>query len=352
MKRKRIVIADITSLKSGNQGFGHFFHVADMYTEIFESTFDVYIAGGPVYETKFMKLIKLQYDVDLKEYKHKVTKFFTKIKELLNAKQVLKNEENECIIFQHYSNIILFLSILMFKSKNKIFIIQYKNEIKSFMRRILFLLIKKKISGIIVSKDSIGKEYKIPYIVIPDYIYLGKESISDGVCTYDYGVFGIIRKGKDVVGVAKLFVESNLKLIIAGSIQDATMKSELDKIALASPNITLINRYLPENEYDSLISKTKCVILPYTGCYYNESSSGVVFDILFRKKPVITRNYEFFKFVEDESVGVLFENLNDIDLNSLIEDNKYREIQSNIQMYLEKNSKMRIELMEFIGNCK
>jgi hypothetical protein len=351
MRRKRMVIADITSLKSDNKSFGHFFYVAEMYNNIFDNKFDVSIAGGPIYASKFNNMKRLKYHVDLKEFNQRSTKIFTKLKELINARKVLRDKTNDYIIFQDYSNTMLFLSILLFGSRSKIYLIQYKNELKSKLRRTIFSLIKKRIAGVIVSKDSVGAQYGTPYIVVPDYIYLGKENdSSQAVCTYDYGVFGIIRKGKDVVGVAKQFQQSSLKLLIAGSIQDEEMRTALHEIASQSPNITLIDKYLSENEYDQYIKNTKCVILPYVDDYYNESSSGVIFDILFRRKPVITRKYEIFNFVSSENVGLLYERLDEIDWESMIEENRYRQVQNDIGAYLDHHSKKREELVSFIAN--
>ncbi|MBO7747808.1 hypothetical protein I8J29_26815 [Paenibacillus sp. MWE-103] len=350
-RRKRIVIADITSLKSDNKSFGHFFYVAEMYNSIFDKRFDVTIAGGPIYASKFSNIMRLKYNVDLKEFNKRFTKILTKLKELINARRVLKDKNNDYIIFQDYSNTMLFLSILLFGSRSNIYLIQYKNELKSQMRRRIFNLIKNKIAGVIVSKESVGAEYGTPYIVVPDYIYLGKENETDQTaCTYDYGVFGIIRKGKDVVGVAKQFSQSSLKLLIAGSIQDDEMRTELYAIASTSSNITLVDKYLPENEYDQLIKSTKCIILPYVDDYYNESSSGVIFDILFRRKPVITRRYEIFDFVSSQNLGMLYEELDEIDWTSMIAEDKYRQVQNDIGTYLEQHSKKREALVSFIDN--
>lgn len=350
-KQKSIVIADITSLKKGNQSFGHFLHVANMYTKILQKEYSVYVAGGPIYQRHFKNILKLKYDVDLTEFERQTTKIFSKVKELLNTRELLKStREDSNIIFQSYSNTMLFFSLFLFKTRNKVFLIQYKNELGSLINKLLFRLIRKKISGIIVSKKIIGEAYNLPYIVVPDYIYLGSDPQVNINEPFDYGVFGIIRQGKDVVNVAKLFVNQNLKLIIAGSIQDSGMKKELEEIAVKNPNVTLINRYLPENEYNDLINKTKCVILPYSDSYYNESSSGVIFDILFRKKPVITKNFTVFKFVRDENLGILYDDLNQINLETLIEKENYNKIQVSINSYLKKNSKKKVELLNFIRN--
>lgn len=340
MSKKKLIIADITSLKNGKQSFGHFFHVADMYSKLFEDKSEVIIAGGPIYKEKFKNLILLKYDIDLREFGCIFLKIRSKIKEFLNARYVLKNVSNSIIVFQDYSNLILFLSLYFFKSNNKIYLIQYKNEIAKGIKKIIFKKISRRISGIICSKKSVGEVYKIPYIVVPDYIYYNDNMYNSNneECKYDYGVFGIIRRGKDVVGVAKRFINSNLKLIIAGSIQDEEIKRELESLTSQYDNIKVLDEYLPVEKYNKLISKTKCVILPYIDDYYNESSSGVVFDILFRGKPVITRRYEIFEFIETYKLGYLYDDLVNLDLNMIIEENNYIQYKKNIIHYLKLNS--------------
>lgn len=349
--KKKLIIADITSLKKGKQSFGHFFNVAEMYSKIFENEYDVYISGGPVYKDKFDKLIPLKYDVDLSEFNNVISKIKTKIKELINARCILKENRDSIIIFQDYSNLSLFLSIYLFNSSNKIYLIQYKNEVKGGFQKIIFNKIKHKVNGIICPKESVGKEYGVPYIVVPDYIYIEGDTNKkyDDVIEYDYGVFGIIRQGKDVVGVANLFRESNHKLVIAGSVQDEMMLKELSYISSKSSNITFINEYLSKEKYSSLISKTKCVILPYVDDYYNESSSGVVFDILFRGKPVLTKKYSIFEFINKYEVGYLYDRLDNIDLNKFISDKKYNKYKENINKYLSNNKNYIDILVRFIN---
>lgn len=347
---KKIIIVDITSLRKDKQSFGHYFSVAQMYSELFKNHEDIYIAGGPIYKEKFDNLIELKYDVDLREFQNKISKIKAKIKEFLNAKYILKNYKDSVLIFQDYSNLVLFLSIYLFKTTNKIYLIQYKDETKNKLQGKIFNKIRNKVNGIICPKESIGKAYGVPYSIVPDYIYTESKAneIKEYNLDYDFGVFGIIRPGKDVVGVARLFMKNNLKLIIAGSVQDDKMLKELKKISEESSNIEFLNEYLSQEKYDELIGRTKCVILPYIDDYYNESSSGVVFDILFRKKPVVIRKYEVFNFIEENSIGYLYNKLEDLELDQFIEEGQYNIYQNNIDKYLELNKCHAESLIKFI----
>ncbi|MDO4190052.1 MAG: hypothetical protein Q4D29_13795, partial [Lachnospiraceae bacterium] len=105
-------------------------------------------------------------------------------------------------------------------------------------------------------------------------------------------------------------------------------------------------------EYNNMISATRCIILPYVDEYYNESSSGVVYDALFAKKPVITRCYEIFKFVRTYKVGILYETLNDIDFSEVMNENDFLTCKRNIEAYLSDNQAYAQKLKEFIGRKK
>lgn len=351
-----IVVADITSLHRGKKSFGHFFQVAKMFEDIFNKNEKVVIVGGPVYEEYNGCKELLKYDVDLQELEAISTKLKAKLKEILNGIKVLKRYKNSEIIFQDYSNTSLFLAICLQKSKSDIYIIQYKSEIDFGVNSFLYKIVRKRISGVLCTKKEVGEKYGIPYLVVPDYIYTGSTENDDSKeneeYNYDFGIFGIIRKGKDIVGVAKRFVGIERTLLIAGSIQDADMQKSLEKLAKENPNITLVNRYLSEEEYGYMISATRCMILPYVDEYYNESSSGVVYDALFAKKPVITRRYETFDFVRIYKMGILYDTLNDIDFSEVMQEKDFLIYKRNIERYLTDNQAYGQRLKEFIGRKK
>ena len=314
----------------------------------------VVVAGGPVYSSYTGNKELLKYDVDLRELDVTGTKLKAKIKEVLNGIQVLKKHENSVIIFQDYSNTSLFLSICLQKTKSPVYIIQYKCEINSGVNALLYKLAKKRIAGVLCTKKEVGEKYDIPYLVTPDYIYTDTKKVEkeSEEYSYDFGIFGIIRKGKDVVGVAKRFVGIERTLLIAGSIQDEDMRKDLENLAKENKNIVVINRYLSEEEYNHMISATRCMILPYVDEYYNESSSGVVYDALFEKKPVITRNYEIFDFVRAYKVGILYNSLNDVDFSEVMNESEFLICKDNIQSYLSDNQAYAQRLKEFVGREK
>ncbi len=345
----KIIIADITSLRNGENSFGHFFQVADMYRDIFGCN-NTIVAGGPVYRKKYHLVYALKYDVDLKELEGTISRIVCKAKEVINCINVLRRLNKDFIIFQDYSNTSLFLGILLCKTKSKLFLIQYKSEVEKFYRKFLFSLIRDRISGIIVPNKKVGEKYKVPYLVVPDYIYThDKFPEKKEAYEYDYGVFGIIREGKDVVGVAMKFIGSKKKIIIAGSVQSKILLEKLTEISINNKNIIFINKYLSQKEYKFYFNNTRVIILPYTDDYYEDASSGVVFDILFAGKPVIARRFPVFSFIKEKELGLLYDKLEEINFENLWSREEYSKFQKNIEKYICINRDNKKRLVNFIS---
>lgn len=353
---ENVVIADITGLHKKENSFGHFFRVAKMFEEGLCQDYNVTIVGGPVYKGYSGNKEILNYDVDLQELQTTVGKVKAKIKEIFNGIAVLRRYKNSIIIFQDYSNTSMFLSICMQKTNSAIYIIQYKSEIDTGINSLLYRIGRRRISGVLCTQNEVGEKYGIPYLTMPDYIYTesngAKKLESNDAYLYDFGIFGIIRKGKDVVGVAKNFVGIKRRLLIAGSIQDKNMKESLEGLAEENENIIVLDRYLSEEDYSNMISATRCMILPYIDEYYNESSSGVVYDALFAKKPVITRKYEIFDFIRQYQMGILYDDLDDVDFSVVMQESEFLACQKNIEKYLSDNHAYILKLKRFIGSEK
>lgn len=351
---ENVIIADITGLHKKENSFGHFFRVAKMFEEGLCQDYNVTIVGGPVYKGYSGNKEILKYDVDLQELQTTVGKVKAKIKEIFNGIVVLRRYKNSIIIFQDYSNTSMFLSICMQKTNSAIYVIQYKSEIDVGINSLLYRIARRRISGVLCTKNDVGEKYGIPYLTMPDYIYTDPDGAKklelNNEYLYDFGIFGIIRKGKDVVGVAKKFVGIKRTLLIAGSIQDKNMKESLERLAKENENIIVLDRYLLEEDYNNMISATRCMILPYVDEYYNESSSGVVYDALFAKKPVITRKYEIFDFIRQYQMGILYDTLNDINFSEVMKDNEFSTYQNNIEKYLFDNHAYILKLKKFIGS--
>lgn len=345
-----MIVADILSLNINGKSEGHYFSVANNYYELFKDKCEVMISGGPVYCQKFKNIIKLNYDTN-----NTKLKILNKIKVLLNARHIMKEAGSDILVFQCSAVSTILLSLLLFKTNAKIYLIQYDKVImNSKLKRLLYRMVKRKISGIICPGDEIGESLEIPYCVLPDYIYTGGEEVINCKSTeYDFGIYGILAKGKGIVEVAEYLSKFTYKVMIAGKVgslkEDEAMIEELKKICKNSKNITLKLGYLSDEDYDRYICKTKYTILNYSESYALRSS-GVIFDIIYRGRPVIAKNRKYVEFVKENQIGMVYDNLKDINWDELMTHNIYSDYQNNIRIYLEKQSKVVSKLVDFLLN--
>lgn len=344
----RIIIADFTTLTKEGKVFGHYAQVAKMYKDIFKF-YDVKIAGGSAYKEQFGKeLILLKHQIELNE-KSVWKKICNKIGTILNGLRLISSTNNSVIIIQPYSFVSNMVSIMLApKRKNKLFLIEYRYEATSILTKFLFRLVKHKIDGIICSQNTVGNQYKIPYIVMPDYIFIDEDmpiSSSENF-EYDFGIVGIMSEGKDIESVIRHVNMSNFSLIIAGYFEDDERYRNVIKL-VKSDNIKIINRYLDEQEYKKILQKCRFIILPYKE-YYRNATSGVIFDTLFNGSPVIAPNYPNFQFLESYGVGKNYEyDFNEINLSEILKNrNMYIE---NLEAYLRANRAEKNKLFSFMN---
>lgn len=306
------------------------------------------VSGGPVYYNHFDNIIKLKYDT-----KNTTPNIINKIKILFNGRRILKEAGSDILIFQCSAVSTILISLILFKTNAKVYLIQYDRSIKnSRSKRLLYKLAKSKIKGVICPGNEIGESLGIPYCVLPDYIYTeDKGTKSDSLIEYDLGIYGILAKGKGIIEVAKCLSKSQYKVMIAGKVgslkEDQLMIDELKKICEQSKNISLKLGYLSEEDYDKYIRKSKYTILNYTESYALRSS-GVIFDILYRERPVIVKNRKYVEFVKENQIGLTYENLSDINWEILMKNDVYLKYQQNIRIYLKKQIKIVDKVVDFL----
>lgn len=349
--KSELIIADIRSHCS-NQGIstGHFIPVARMYLELFRESLQVKIAGGPVYNHYFDKkdLVELPYNVCGDSLKHK-------IKALYNSFQLFQRSKGKTIIFQQSADVTTHLAIaFLYWGKSKIYLIRYSNTgINSTLKRVIYSLCKHKVYGIICPNNEVGESYKRPYLVVPDYIYLGDEDKKKDTATekkYDFCIVGRIAEEKGVVEVAKWIAGKNHSLIIAGKPQTEQLTKELTNECQGKLNITLKLGYISDEEYNHILTHSRYAIMNYQG-EYSIRSSGVVFDTLFAGVPIIGRRCKALDFIEKYKVGQLFEKIDDLsdaNLKSLLlNENRLSKINC-IKEYRQTHAKYKKDLMDYI----
>ena len=118
---------------------------------------------------------------------------------------------------------------------------------------------KNKILGVITSLDEVGRYYKVPYLIVPDYF--PSEEISMDEKIYDLIIVGTVTEQKDYENVIKAVNKTKLNLKIVGYFNDEQRFNNLKIIA--NHNIVIENKYISDDEYKNIIKSGKYVILPY-----------------------------------------------------------------------------------------
>lgn len=346
-----MIIADISSFSSNGHLIGHWPQVAQLYMKALQDSYDVKVAGSELYNSYFSNqdLIVLPYSnqglVEL-GMKEKIKKIRREIK---NCLMVLNGDDPD-ILFQSsgFTSIIITLTLFGRKIKNKnIFLIEYGYYINNKIDRFFFRHAKKHINGILVSKDDVGRKYNCPYCVIPDYLYF-EDPASKGAIKniqYDFAVVGTMNSSKDLASVVRAFRNTSYRVIIAGFFRDRESLRTLK--CQATKNITIKDQYLDDAEYSSIIEKSRFCLLPYKETY-NNISSGVVYDYLFRKKPVIAKRLSSFQFIEDNRLGILYDTSPAEAIESIRSLN-YDLCVKHIEMFLETQKKITETMKKFVG---
>lgn len=343
--KNNVVIADISSIKMNNTIYGHYGKVARMYLNLLGK--NARAAGGPVYKNRFAdsERVDLPYDFELSSMGTKKGRRRFKIYSIKNGIHLFKTVKNSVIVCQPYSFLSWMTAILLTKKRNKIYLIEYRNELDKKLNRILFKLAKRKIDGVLCPNDKVGRTFGLPYLVLTDYIYDKTEMPPHSEnAKYDFGVIGIMSRDKDVADVVKTFTGTDYKVLIAGHF--GGRKDEV--CGQYTDNITVVDKYLTNEEYEQAFSDSDCIVLPYGDAYKNQSS-GVIFDVLFRAKPVITKDFESFGFVKDSGAGVLYNHtLAELDFEKVTSKENKEKMYANVCRFIEQNKAQREKLAEFL----
>lgn len=330
---KTLYIADVKSFNVEGKSQGHYFSIAKNYNDIFKGLYKVYVAGGPLYQDKFNNVYLLKYDT------FKKTSFIlSKLRILRNLYDLFRGKESgDIVVLQSSAVSTAFIGILLFKSfKCKLYLIVYSDEnLNSSLKRILYSFSKRKIDGILCPSENVGKLYKRPYCVVPDYVYTATMKysyVSFENKLYDFTAVGIICRDKGIIEFAKKMKHTRYKILIAGMPQNKDIEEEIISVCADAENIQLNLGYLSEEEYSMSIINSKYCFLNYSGAY-SEHSSGVVFDILFRNVPIIGTKTKFLSFIADYQLGFLYDSLENFDPETVLKKDVYIDYLNNIQKY-------------------
>lgn len=348
-----IIVADLKSLSRKGKMCGHAYPVAKNYVDLYGNECEVRIAGGPVFGTRFSEneLFKLPYDSVEGESGWK-----NKVRTLLNCRYLFrKSQPEDKIIIQQNGASTVFLGIALFaRESNQLYVIQYNTDsISSTVGRWIYKLAKSRIKGFICPSSRILDAYDKPGCVVTDFIYPGND-FADKMPNYhqkkyDFSMVGGIYEDKGVVEVAEKLANTSHRVLIAGKPSNPQLHERLRQIASAAPNITMILDFIDDADYYRYIRESRYCILNYRGCYMDRSS-GIVLDILFNGAPVIGHRCSALQFVEEEGVGLLYENLDDMDFNKALNEELYEKFQNRIASFLIKQQTLKEYFLNYIIN--
>ena len=347
---RRLIIADIKSPQLNGVSTGHFFAVARNYYEMFHDVIKTMVSGGPVYQNQF-KDVLLQLPNDILNTKDSIWK--SKLKYFQNSIELFKETEGDIVVIQQGGVLTSFVAMSLFYKKNsRMFLIQYSKEgVNHPLKRLLYKIVRNKIDGIICPNDDVGKAYERPYCVVPDYIYTGnylcpRKTYEEK--NYDVCFVGRIEEEKGILEVARKIAGTNYKMIIAGKVSFKWIANELKNICDGCANIELKIGYVPDEEYYSYIHNSRFCILNYQG-EYSRRSSGVVLDIIFNDVPIIGKRCQALRFIEENRIGYIYDNLEDLDLSHILTKDYYYSCIREIAIYKRKHEEYKKKLADFIG---
>lgn len=352
--KKRLILSDLFSFNNEGVKTGHYFALARNYQKIFKDIFDVKIAGGYIYKTGFSdeELILLPHE----SYKNDNTrKHLTVI--MRNCRSLMQQTTSDDIIIMQQAKpatCILALALLSKKKRNIILIEYDTSGLSSSVKRVIYNMARRNIRGVICPSEIIGKAFKLPYCVVPDYIFDKEIDLLKSVKfrdkKYDIAMVGRIEPEKGIVEAAEYLAGKPCKILIAGKANEQTI-DKLKSIGNSVDNIDLKLGFVSNEDYQLYISISKFVMLNYQGAYTNRSS-GVVLDSIFNGTPVVGRRCMASQFVEDENMGRLFDDIHDFDISIVNDEIRYRTYIENIEQYLQKHKKFVGKIIDFLQNIK
>ena len=342
-----IIIADVKSLNIGGKATGHYFTVAKNYLEMFTGKSRVTVAGGPLYAQYFPKdvLYVLPYDSIIGR-----SGIVNKIKVIANAWHLIHKFNGKTIVMQSNAIATTFFALALYPGNPHVFMIQYNHmSLDSSVKRLLFRLAKPKIKGIICPSEEIGSAYSQHYHVVPDYVFTKQQyallPAVDSPKTYDICIVGIMTEDKGVVEAATFFAGTEYNVIIAGKPVNKEIEQKMHQLCDTASNITLICGYIDNQEYDAIIRSSRFCVLNYTQAY-SSHSSGVVFDVLYRGTPVIGRECAFLDFVAEKNIGIIYQDLADVDFSQALEESAA--YCDRLHQYLQQQMEASDKLLRFL----
>lgn len=355
--KEELLIADCLGKHDGKGNpFGHYLKAFEQYYQLLKNDFEVSLGITKEYKRKISfcdSFFIIRFGQNYGKTCNRLDKYSSLLKEIINVIMVL-NSKYSIVIFQQTNFIFSLIPLMFYLGKKKIFFIIYKDYlnsggmIKRLLKRFIYSAAKRKIKGLIVGMEEVGKIYNHNYLVMPDYIFNSKFiSHSAMPIKYDIAVVGIINSSKNVIDVVSSFYKTKYRIIIAGKFKDNEQYKKACQFN--SENITIINEYINKEKYSDILESTKYVALPYDPLIYTLNSSGVFYDAIYHFKPLIASNTKFFERVRANTLGYVYVNSINESINILDDSKIYKNYVDNIKNYVKKiNRNNKNKLIDFL----
>ena len=145
-----------------------------------------------------------------------------------NVRALLREAQDDVIVLQCSAVATAYLGLALFKKKEtRVYAIQYSTDgVNSLLKRGLYALCRRKISGVICPNAAIGAAYGRPMCVVSDYISTGtmQPPVPYAQKRYDFGMVGLITSDKGVVEAAKQLRNTPYRVLIAGRVQGVILR--------------------------------------------------------------------------------------------------------------------------------
>lgn len=278
-----IILADyIGHSDSSGKPMGHPIKVINETCELIKQAFCVRVAVPESYRSSIVEdkteIINLKYNVCA----FSKQKIFNFVKKWRNLERIFYNQKG-CIVWFINVDFSLFLYLYL-RKRNRVWINLCYNPLKntSEWRRRVISSVLKNVEKVILTNQNFLKEIPGSTIYLPDYYYKEnlydrfqeKEKLEQMVCL---GTMGKEKKLEDIVLTMK---DATIPLIVCGNFKHSDERyRNLQKIA--EGKIRLENKFVADDEYYGLISKSKYVVLPYDMNLYDERTSGILLETVF-----------------------------------------------------------------------
>ena len=346
MNNKKIYISDIKSRSTNGKLIGHYVPLAQNYQDIFKGTYNVIVAGGPIYKKYFN-----EQELQILPYNNHKDSVIEKFKTFINAIVLFWKAKGEIIVLQQSTAITSFIAIALFYWwTSKIYLIQYNTEaVNSRLKQFIYFFAKYKIDGFIVPNERVGKNYNRPYCIVTDYINCNNNltPIPFNERLWDFSIIGTIFKDKGSIEALEYLAVKGHKILIAGGIGEKELEIPLNNILQKYPSIEHHIGFVNDSDFVRYIRYSKYCILNYQGTYFDRSS-GVVLDIIFNYTPVIGTRCDALKMADEDGVGFLYSKLSEIPTNLLLEKEKHNQYIRAIEQYMIKQKKYQQKLINFL----